>query len=455
MGKPALTALRAIVGDEHVLVDADLRAGYEIDWTRRWHGTALAVVRPAGTEQVAAVVRACAEHRVAVVAQGGNTGLVGGAVPDEHRPAIVLSTRRLDAIGEIDRATRLVRCGAGVTLARLQQTAAAAGRQAGLDLAARDSATVGGLAACNAGGLQAVRHGTARRRIAGLRAALADGTVLDRMSGLRKDTAGYDLAALLIGSEGTLGVITELLWRTVARPAERALALVAVDSPAAAVETARALLSELPALELLELMDEACVRLSLEHLSAPPPVALTPAWLLVGVAGDGDVQDELAGALHESGLSERTVVAVDATRRARLMAIRESITDALAAAGVPHKLDVGVPLAQLERFLRRLPAAVQAAAPEARTFVYGHLGDGNLHVNVLGPAPDDESADVAVLRLAAASGGTIAAEHGVGHHKSQYLSLIRSPGELAAMRAVKRALDPGGILNPGVVLPEA
>jgi FAD/FMN-containing dehydrogenase len=447
-----LSDLRTIVGEGHVLAAADLRAGYETDWTGRWHGESLAVVRPADTGEVSAVLRTCTDHRVAVVAQGGNTGLVGGATPSELRPGIVLSTRRLDALGDADPALMQLPCGAGVTLTRLQQAAADAGLQAGLDLAARDSATVGGLAACNAGGLQAVRYGTARRRIAGLEVVLADGAVVSRMAGLRKDNAGYDLASLLIGSEGTLGVITQVLWSMVPRFSDRALALVAVGSVGEAVDAARALLPRLPSLELLELIDEKSIRISLQHLSAEPPAPITPAWILVGCASSGDAQEELAAALVQSGLGERAVVAVDATRRQRLLSIRESLTEAVAAAGIPHKLDVGVPLAALESFLDALPGVVAAAAPGARTFVYGHLGDGNIHVNLLGPAPEDESADAAVLKLAAASGGTITAEHGVGRHKPRYLSLVRSDAEIAAMWAIKRALDPEGILNPGVIL---
>ncbi|MFZ0386056.1 MAG: FAD-binding oxidoreductase [Solirubrobacteraceae bacterium] len=447
-----LSALRTIVGERHVLADADLRAGYETDWTGRWHGQSLAVVRPADADEVAAVLRACAVHHVAVVTQGGNTGLVGGATPAGRGAEIVLSMRRLDSIGDADPALMQLPCGAGVTLARLQRAAADAGLQAGLDLAARDSATVGGLAACNAGGLQAVRYGTARRRVAGLEAVLADGAVVSRMSGLRKDNAGYDLPSLLIGSEGTLGVITRVLWSMVPRFSDRALALVAVGSAGEAVAAARALLARLPSLELLELVDEQSVRISLAHLSAAPPAPITPAWVLVGCASSGDAQEELAEALVESGLDEHAVVAVDARRRQRLLSIRESTTDAIAAAGVPHKLDVGVPLAELESFLNELPAVVAATAPGARTFVYGHLGDGNLHVNLLGPAPDDESADRAVLELAARCGGTITAEHGVGRHKPGYLALVRSDAEIAAMRAIKRALDPEGILNPGVIL---
>jgi FAD/FMN-containing dehydrogenase len=446
-----IAALQTIVGNGHVLTAADLRAGYETDWTGRWHGESLAVVRPADTREVSAVLRACADRHVAVVTQGGNTGLVGGATPADRSPEIVLSMRRLDSLDDVDPALMQLPGGAGVTLARVQQAAAKAGLQAGLDLAARDSATVGGLAACNAGGLQAVRYGTARRRIAGLEAVLADGTVVSRMSGLRKDNAGYDLASLLIGSEGTLGVITRVLWSLVPRSSDRALALVAVDSVGDAVAAARSLLTRLPSLELLELVDEESVRLSLAYLSATPPAPITAAWVLVGCASSGDAQEELAEALVASGLGEHAVVAVDAGRRQRLLSIRESVTEAVAAAGIAHKLDIGVPLGAVASFLDELPGVVAAVAPAARTFVYGHLGDGNLHVNLLGPAPGDESADEAVLRLAARCGGTITAEHGVGRHKPQYLSLVRPEAEIAAMLAIKRALDPEGMLNPGVI----
>jgi FAD/FMN-containing dehydrogenase len=410
------------------------------------------VVRPDHAGQVAAVLRACGEHGVPVVPQGGNTGLVGGATPTATGTEIVLSSARLAELGEVDVATRQIACGAGVTLARLQAAAAAAGLQAGLDLAARDSATVGGLAACNAGGLQAVRYGTARRRIAGLEAVLADGSVVRRMSGLPKDNAGYDLAQLLIGSEGTLAVITRVLWSAAPRLSDRALALVAVDSSAAAVDAARELLVRLPSLEMLEIIDEPAVQITVAHLAIEPPVPATATWVLVGCAGSSDSQEELATALYETGLADDTVVAVDATRRARLLTFRESVTEAVGAAGIPHKMDVGVPLARLAAFLDELPHAVAGAAPGARTFVYGHLGDGNMHVNVLGPEPDDEAADDAVLELAARCGGTITAEHGVGRHKTRHLLLVRSDGERAAMSAIKRALDPSGLLNPGVVL---
>jgi FAD/FMN-containing dehydrogenase len=452
-----LSVLAEIVGGTHVITDPGVRAGYERDWTGRWQGRARAVVRPAGTAEVAAVVRACAEAGTAIVPQGGNTGLVGGGVPRAagHRDQIVLSTGRLTGTGvEVDPATAQLVTGAGATLAAAQRASRAAGLDLPLDLAARDSATLGGLVACDAGGLRALRHGTARRQLAGLEAVLADGTVIkSRMDGLLKDTAGYDLGALLTGSEGTLGVITAVRWSLIPRRDARAVALVALDSVADAATLMRTLRPALPSLEMCELMLRAGIRLTLAHLGEAPPLPDCAAAVLLECAAASDPLDELAAGLDQAGVGERAIVAADATGRDRLLRLREAHTDAVAAAGIAHKLDVGVPLQRLEEFAERLDGVVSDAAPGAKLIVWGHLGDGNLHVNVLGPAPEDESVDARVLELAAACGGTVSAEHGIGVHKPAYLRLSHSDAELKAMRAIKRALDPAGILNPGVALP--
>jgi FAD/FMN-containing dehydrogenase len=447
-----LARLAEIVGPQHLLTATDLTASYETDWTRRWHGRCLAVVRPADLAQVMDVVRACHEHGAPIVPQGGNTGMVGGSTPDESGREIVLSLTRLNTVGEVEVGTGQITVGAGVSLATLQATARAAGFDAGLDLGARDTATVGGLAACDAGGLQAIRYGTARRRIAGLEAVLADGSVVSRMSGLLKDNAGYNLPALLIGSEGTLAVITAVRWSLVPRLDARATALIALDSVERAVGLAGKLRASLPSLEILELMTESGLRLTLEYLSATPPLPVTAAWMLVQCAARTDPQDELVEALDRAGVADAAIVAVDAAGTERLLRIRESHSDAISHEGITHKLDVGVPLRELSGFLDRLPAVVEAAAPGARLIVFGHLGDGNLHVNVLDSDPEALTIDEAVLGLVAEYGGTISAEHGVGRHKAAYLRLTRSQGELDAMRAIKRALDPDSILNPGAVL---
>ena len=428
--------LAEMVGRAHVLVDDDVRAPYETDWTRRFSGRAAAVVRPADTEEVSAVLRACAEAGVAVVPQGGNTGMVGGSVPrpSPGRDQVVLSLSRLTALGEVDRAAAQVSAGAGVTLAALQDAARAAGLDAGVDFAARDTATVGGLAATDAGGIRAVRHGTVRARVAGLEAVLADGSVVSRMSGLLKDNAGFDLPALLVGSEGTLGVITAVRWRLAPRSEGLVAALVGLDSVEAAVAL-MAPVRALPSLEACELMTREGISLTCEHLKIPPPLD-APVQVLVETGS----LEELASLDVEDA-----IVADDTTSRERLWRIRESHTEAISAAGIPHKFDVGVPL-------HRLAAFVDALPDEHRTIVFGHLGDGNLHVNVLGPDPADERIDAAILRLVAEHGGTISAEHGVGVAKARYLELTRSAAEIEAMRSIKAALDPGNTLNPGAVL---
>lgn len=443
--------LAAAVGERQVLVDDEVRAPFEVDWTRRYRGRARAVVRPADAEQVVAVLAACRAHGAAVVPQGGNTGMVGAGVP--RGGEVVLSTARLTALEPVDRAAAQVQAGAGVTLAALQAHAREAGLDAGVDLGARDSATLGGLVATDAGGMHAVRHGTVRARVAGLQAVLADGTIVDRPA-LLKDNAGYNLAALLVGSEGTLGVITGVRWRLVALPTSRVAALV----PLASLEEAAALLASVrPRLQSILhaadfFMDEG-LQLVLDHLELPAPVPeRAPVYVLLECAATSDPTDELADALTRAGI-EDAVVATDTGERERLWRFREAHAEAISAVGIPHKLDVGVPLARLPEFAARVPAEVERVSPGARPVIFGHLGDGNVHVNVLGPAPDDDAVDEAILRLAADCGGTISAEHGVGRAKARWLGLARSPGELRAMAQIKRALDPDGLLNPGVMLP--
>ncbi|HET9123278.1 MAG TPA: FAD-binding oxidoreductase, partial [Solirubrobacteraceae bacterium] len=462
MPEPLIRTLAEIVGGAHVLGDPALRAGYERDWTGRWGGEALAVVRPACTEEVAAVVRAAGRSGTPIVTQGGNTGLVGGGVPRSARGEgglpILLSTTRLDAIAGVDTATAQLQAGAGATLAAACRAARRAGLDLVLDLAARDSATLGGLAACDAGGLRALRHGTARRQVAGLQAVLADGTVVEsRMTGLVKDTAGYDLAALLVGSEGTLGIITAVRWSLAPRRNARAVALVGLERVEEAVALLQALRPALPTLEVCELMQRAGIELTCAHLGipVPAPAMLAPfSVLLECAAPSGDPLEELAEALDAAGVAERVVSAADAAGRERLFAIRELHAEAINAQGVPLKFDVGVPLDALSGFCERAPGEVLARAAGARTLLFGHLGDGNLHVNVLGVEERDvDAVEDRVLGLAASCGGTVSAEHGIGVHKVRHLGLTRTPGELRTMWAIKRTLDPAGILNPGVALP--
>lgn len=450
-------ALRTAVGSEHVLLDSALRSSYETDWTGRFTGTSRAVVRPATTAEVAQVLRACAEARVPVVVQGGNTGLVGGGVPagagNDH-PPVLLTTTRLTELGPVSRVSRQVTAGAGVTLAALTAHARAADLDFGVDLAARDSATVGGMVATNAGGIRVVRHGSMREQVAGVEAVLIDGRIISRLDGLAKDSTGYDLGHLMAGSEGTLAVITMLRLRLVTAEPERAVALIAVRGAAEAVGLLASLRPQLPGLCAAELSFDSGLRLVAGHLGVGVPLAgAGGAYVLVEVAGQSDPLDDLLVALEASELVLDATVASSAADRARLWQLRESHTEAISAAGVPVKLDVSVPVSRLAGLVDRLPATVAAAAPGAELVVFGHLAEANLHVNVLGSAGNAEAVTAAVLALVAKLGGSISSEHGVGQAKARWLGLSRTPAEIDVMRSVKAAFDPLGLLNPHVLLP--
>jgi FAD/FMN-containing dehydrogenase len=438
-----IEALRAIVGEAHVLVDADLRAGYEVDWTGRFGGRTPAVVRPASVEEVAAVVAHCREHGIALVPQGGNTGLVGGSVPVDGE--IVLSTRRLSRLDPVDVVAGQVTAGAGVTLADLQHHAAGAGWAVGIDLSARDSATLGGMVATNAGGLAFVRYGGMRQQLIGVEAVLGDGSVVSHLGGLLKDNTGYDLGALLCGSEGTLGIVTAARLRLVAPARARTTALAAVDGVEHALGVVTALRATGVAIDAAEFFLDDGLALVCEHLGIARPLVTAPAYVLVDWEGPVDA---LAGSPVRDA-----VVAEESGRREALWRYREAHTEAVNALGVPHKLDVTLPLSGLARFLDDVRAVIERVAPGATVVLFGHVADGNVHVNVVGPPPDDDAVDDAVLHLVAERGGSISAEHGIGRAKARWLHLARSPAEVAAYRAVKSALDPAGILNPHVLIP--
>jgi FAD/FMN-containing dehydrogenase len=442
-------ALEKVVGPKHVLSDPELKSSYERDYTGRYGGSARLVVRPADTEQVAGVMAACSRAGAAIVPQGGNTGLVGASVP--RNGEVLVSLQRLASIGEVDEAIGQVTVGAGATLAALQDAATAAGQDATLDFGARDSCTVGGVVACDAGGARALRHGTARAHVAGLEAVLADGSVVSRLAGLTKDNAGYDLPELLVGSEGTLGIITRVRWKLAPLLSARVAALVPLQTAREAADLLKTLRANAPSLESCDFFLDEGLELVLEHQQRESPVKdRSPFYVLAECAAQSDPTDELAAALQDAGIDD-ALIADDTASRRGLWTLREGHTDAINAAGVPHKLDVGVPLRELDRFIDAVPGAVEQAGAE-RVILFGHLGDGNVHVNVLGADPDDERADEAVLELAIECGGTISAEHGVGVAKAAYLERARGPVEVGAMRAIKRALDPHNLLNPGAVL---
>jgi FAD/FMN-containing dehydrogenase len=448
--------LRSAVGPEHVLLDPDLRASYETDWTGRFSGESRAVVRPGTATEVAGVLAACADARVPVVVQGGNTGLVGGGVPPAGpagNPPVVLVTTRLADLGDVSPAARQVTVGAGMTLAALTAHARAAGMDFGVDLAARESATVGGMVATNAGGIRVLRYGSMRDQVAGVEAVLADGRIVSRLDGLAKDSTGYDIGHLLAGSEGTLAVLTRLRLRLVAAERERAVAFVAVAGTADAVDLLAAIRARLPGLCAAELCFARGVELVARHLGVRPPLeGAAAAYVLLEVAGETDPVDSLLAALESCPQVLDATVAASAADRARLWALREGHTEAISAVGVPVKLDVSVPVSRLAELTGRLPDVVAAADSAADLLVFGHLAEANLHVNVLG-AGDTEGVTSAVLSLVASLGGSISSEHGVGRAKARWLGLSRTRAEIDVMRSIKAAFDPLGLLNPGVLLP--
>ena len=452
LSREALAELGAALDPGHLIVDRELCAAFERDITGRFGAAACAVARPADTAQVAAVVRVCAEHAIPLVPQGGNTGLVGGGVP--RGGELIVSLRRLQQLGDVDDAAAQVIVGAGVTLEQLQRHAHAAGLDVGIDHGARSAATIGGMAATNAGGGLAMRYGTMRAQVAGIEAVLADGTILRRLSGVLKDNAGYDLPALLIGSEGTLAIITAVAVRLVPAHKHRVAALfglAGLDDALAVFATLRQRVGSLVAADFFD----ACglARVGAHRGLRAPFERAWPVYLVIECAAGGDPTEGLAGAVEESGIALDVAFADDSQGRARLWAYRELQNESVAAGGVPHKLDVSVRIPDVPRFVAEVRDLIAALDATAEVIVYGHLGDGNVHVNVLGPDPDDARVDVAVLELVARYGGSISAEHGVGIAKREHLHLSRSRAEIEAMWRLKDALDPGDILNPGCVLP--
>ncbi|MCZ2111816.1 MAG: FAD-binding oxidoreductase [Dehalococcoidia bacterium] len=449
---PLAVRLAAVVGDSHVICDADLLASYETDWTRRYHGSARLVVRPGSTSEVAAVLRICTDAGAAIVAQGGNTGLVGGGVPRDGE--IVLSLQRLTRIEPVDSIAGEVTVGAGVTLADLQQAALQSGFWFGVDIASRASATIGGMIATNAGGIRVLRYGPMRRQLLGIEAVLADGTVVSRMPGLSKDNTGYDLPGLLAGSEGTLAVITRAHLKLIPRLTACATALLAFDSVDAALAALR-YIRPIGSLEAVEIFFSEGVELVTRHTGLPLPFDQPfPAYLLVECAAGQDPLPDLTAAL-ESVTFLDSAVATDRQQRDRLWAYRERHTEAINADGVPHKLDVALPLQEITRFVPGIRERLEQAVPEARPILFGHVADGNIHVNVLGLAAHDDRATDIILRYVAELGGSISAEHGVGIAKTPWLHLTRTPEDIAAMQAIKAAFDPLNVLNPGVIFPLA
>jgi FAD/FMN-containing dehydrogenase len=439
--------LSAVVGTSQVITDPAVMAPYLVDWTRRYRGEARCVVRPGSTGEVASVMRLCSRAAVPVVVQGGNTGLVGGAAPGDGLP-VILATRRLDWVGDVDQRSGQISAGAGATLGDVQRAAASAGWLYGVDLAARDSATIGGTVATNAGGIHVVAYGMTRAQVVGIEAVMADGTVLSHMTGLMKDNTGLDLGALLCGSEGTLAVITAVRLRLRRPVRATTVALIGASSYADAMDLLQSAVAPGARVIGAEVVDDTGMRLVEGVIGQPYPLAERHRLVVLLEIADGGTGDGF------TALEERdVVVGIDAGERARLWRYREAQADAFATLGVLHKLDVSVPLSEVPACAEELTHLLSADAQVMEHGIFGHIGDGNLHVEFTGPNADDYRMDGVVLECVARHGGSVSAEHGIGRAKVNYLELSRSSAEIQAMRAIKNAWDPLGILNPGVLFP--
>jgi len=441
-------SLQSVVGSNHVITDPDVLAGHSVDHTGRYRGRAGALVRPGSAEQVAEVLRTCRDAGAHVTVQGGRTSLVAGTVP-EHDD-VLLSTERLRALGDVDTVERRIQAGAGASLAAVQHAATAAGLVFGVDLAARDTATVGGMASTNAGGLRTVRYGNMGEQVVGLEVALPDGSLMHRHSLVRSDNTGYDLPALFVGAEGTLGVITGLDLRLHPTPSHRVTAVCGFAELEALVDAGR-MFRDVDGIAALELIDGRAVALTDEHLGVSAPVQ--GDWLLlVELAADHDQTERLADLLDDAQLCGEPAVGVDVAAQQRLWRVREALAEVLGVYGPPLKFDVSLPLAAIGGFARDAVALIQAHEPEALPLLFGHIGEGNLHLNVLRCPPERErQLYEPMMDLIAQCGGNVSSEHGVGSRKRAYLPMSRERADIAAMRAIKAALDPTGYLNAAVL----
>ena len=469
MQQNLMDKLRGIVGNTQVLVDGDLSA-YELDWRKRLRGKALAVVRPASTLEVAAVVKACGSSGVSIVTQGGNTGLVGGSTPDASGQQVVLSLQRMNAVRSMDAANLTMTAEAGCILQTLQETAEKAGFLFPLSLAAEGSCTIGGNLATNAGGTQVVRYGNARDLCLGLEVVTAQGDIWEGLSGLRKDNTGYDLRDLFIGSEGTLGIVTAATLKLYPMPAAQLTAWAAVPSMAHAVALLGLAHKHLGAgLTGFEVMGQFALSLVAKHFvqQRVPLWQDTPFCVLLENSdheSESHARAQFESLLEmalEQGCVTDAVVAENLTQAHQLWHIRESIPLAQAEEGLNIKHDISIAVSRIPEFVEVTDALLNNALPGVRLVNFGHLGDGNLHYNVQAPAGGDagaflrdheEAVNTIVYESVARFEGSISAEHGVGSLKLDKLEHHKSPVALGMMRAIKHALDPHNLMNPGRVL---
>ena len=464
---PVVSGAQDILGTRGLLVDPEMIEPWLTDWRGRYHGKARALAQPETAAELSALVKLCARMNVPLVPQGGNSGMVGGATPDESGQAILLSLRRMNAL-RIDAATSTADCGAGVILQTLHEAAAAQDLRFPLSLGGKGSATVGGLISTNAGGTQVLRHGTMRALVEGLEVVLADGSILDLTSALKKDNRGFDLKQLWIGSEGTLGIVTRAVVRLIPAIAERRVAWAGVDT----IHDARRLLlhcqQTLPqALEGFEVIPRDCLDHVLVYMpDAQPPLAQRHGWnVLMEFDADRDaaaslgeaVENVLAKAL-ESGLIDDAVIAANETQAEAFWELRENVASAERQRGPARQHDISVPVELMPDLLDQAEREIPEQFPGVEVVGFGHLGDGNIHLHTIAPQGVDvdewERGDGAriselVYRMVTDHGGSISAEHGIGQDKLKTLQETRDPVAMDVMRAVKQALDPHGLLNPG------
>lgn len=458
-----LARLKTAVGDGGWTDDSDRLAPKLHEWRERWVGNTPILLLPRTTDEVATIVRICAETGTAIVPQGGNTGLVGGQNP---RGEVLVSTERLNRIREVSPGDDVMVVEAGVTLLQAQEAAEAAGRFFPLSLAAEGTATIGGNISTNAGGTAVLRYGTMRALVLGLEAVLPSGEVFHGLKRLRKDNTGYDLKQLLIGAEGTLGIVTAAALKLFPVLADRCVAVAALGTPSQAIELLH-LANSLSggAVEAFELMNREGVQMAERHLGLRSPVEATPPWLaLIEIASSeaGFAQRAMEGILMEAfdrRISANSVIAQNETQARAFWAVREGQSAAQKPEGAAWKHDIAVPVSQVAAFIERASAAALTVAPDARIVAFGHVGDGNIHFDVLRPnGGGDEAHDAlrergakAVHDVAAALGGSISAEHGLGTMKSAEALAYKSPVEVEALRAIRAALDPQLIMNPRVL----
>ncbi|HTL27373.1 MAG TPA: FAD-binding oxidoreductase [Burkholderiales bacterium] len=453
-------ALAAIVGEANVLTDERDVAGHVVDWRKQYRGTADCVVRPAGTHEVASVVGLCARNAVAIVPQGGNTGLSGGATPTGTRREVVVSLGRMNRIRAVDVLDDSLVAEAGCILANVQQAAEAAGRYFPVSLAAEGSCQIGGILSTNAGGVNVLRYGNTRDQVLGLEVVLADGSVWNGLRSLRKDNTGYDLKHLFIGAEGTLGIITAAVLKLRARPAASATAWIALETPARAVELLARLREQVgECVSAFELISRRCLEAVLAHArEAQDPFGAAHPWYVLVELEDSGTFESLQGRLEsalgqcmERGEVRDAVIAASHLQAAALWRIRESIPEAQFS-NVKH--DVSVAVSRVPLLIERAEAALHSAFPGVQSYIFGHVGDGNLHYNIGDQSLVARKAEVnrIVYDAVAALGGSISAEHGLGQLKREEIKRHKQVLELDLMRSVKRALDPNGLMNPGKVL---